>query len=165
MIFSTKSKLEQFEKYYDEFGDSFTIPATIDSLEYSMKQVRENGKTLKNLKKAEEDIIADFEEEHNIKTKFGLFRPLKAFFHEVRGFSSLTFQFYGGDVKQNFNDGISYYFVPSDFNIEEDLDDIKANRREFNQGLKRSTFKILKDKWIKDSLEKESLISEKDYEL
>ena len=162
MIFSTQSKLEQFEKYYDEFGDSFTIPATIDSLQYSMKQVRDNDKTLKNL---QAEDIADFEEEHNIKTKFGLFRPLKAFFHEGRGMSSLTFRFYGGDVKQNFVDGISYYFVPRDFNVEQNLDDIKANRRDFNEGQKRSTFKILKDKWIEDCLEKESLISEKNYEL
>ena len=34
-----------------------------------------------------------------------------------------------------------------------------------NEGQKRPTFKILKDKWIEDCLEKENLISEKDYEL
>ena len=162
MIFSTEGKLKQFENNYDEFGDSYTIPANIDSLQYSMKQVRDNDKALKNLQAKD---IADFEEENNIRTKFGLFRPLKAFFHEGRGMSSLTFRFYGGDVKHNFNDGISYYFVPRDFNVEQDLDNIKANRRDFNEGQKRPTFKILKDKWIEDCLEKENLISEKDYEL
>ena len=61
----------------------------------------------------------------------------------------------------NFN-GITYYFVKSDDHSEEDLQNIKAKRRDL-QGQK--TFKILTEDWIDDCIEKKTLISETDYEL
>ena len=163
VLFATEDTNEQFEDYYDQFGDSYSHNATLDSLKYSINQVREKGEALEDLTATE---IAQFENEHrdtfskNLKLA-GLFRALTASFHKDLEISSLTFRFYGGQVEKSFI-GISYYFVKSDDYSKEDLQNIKAKRRDL-QG--RKTFKILTEDWIDDCIEKKTLISETDYEL
>ena len=163
VLFATEETNEQFEDYYDQFGDSYSHNASLDSLKYSIDQVREKGEALEDLTATE---IAQFENEHsdtfskNLKLA-GLFRALTASFHKDLEISSLTFRFYGGQVEKSLI-GISYYFVKSDDYSKEDLQNIKAKRRDL-QGQK--TFKILTEDWIDDCIEKKTLISETDYEL
>ena len=163
VLFATEDTNLQFEDFYDQFGDSYTHNASLDSLKYSMNQVREKGEALEDLtatkiKQFENKYSDTFSE--NLKLA-GIFRTITASFHKKLEISSLTFRFYGGQVEKNFN-GITYYFVKSDDHSEEDLQNIKAKRRDL-QGQK--TFKILTEDWIDDCIEKKTLISETDYEL
>ena len=160
-VYANDETREAFDHNYDEFGDSFSSPSDMDSLKYSIARVREQGCGLKNLKSAD---IADFEQKHDI-TKYGLFRTFKAFFHEGRGLSSITFQFYGGQVRSNSTDaGLCYYFVSAEEGLSlHEVQKIKAERRKIKDQF--PTFKIVTDDWIEDCIEKGELISDKDYEL
>ena len=95
------------------------------------------------------------------KSVGGLFRPFKAYFHQnVPETYRYTFQFYGGQVEQNFNSfEFSHYFV-LDETEENDLNSIKTDRR---KNLTEKAFKILNIDWITKCLQEKRLVEENQY--
>ena len=95
------------------------------------------------------------------KSVGGLFRPFKAYFHQnVPKTYKYTFQFYGGQVEENFDSfDFSHYFVLED--IEEiDLKTIKTDRR---NNLTEKAFRILNIDWITNCLQEKRLVEENQY--
>lgn len=151
MIFTTEETQEAFDILYDQFGDSYGFRSNLESLKYSMDQVMQQGKW----SMMTSDQIADFEAEYDFKHVYGLFRSLKADFHDELDLEKLSFQFYGGQVE---NTNYSIYFVPDDLNPKE-LKLIKAKRR----NLDGKPYKILMVDWIRLCIEKKDLINEQDF--
>ena len=74
-----------------------------------------------------------------------------------------TFQFYGGQVEEQFDEflnNFSYYFVTEDIE-ESDLKSIKTARR--NDAREKKAFRILNYDWISNCLQEERLVDENDY--
>ena len=94
----------------------------------------------------------------------GLFRPFKAYFHKsVPETYRYSFQFYGGQVEEQFDEflnNFSYYFVTEDIE-ENDLKTIKTARR--NDVREKKAFRILNYDWISNCLQEKRLVDENDY--
>jgi len=163
MIFTAEETQESFDQVYDQFGDSYGSRATLESLEYSMKQVEVQELELKNLNAFD---IADIEDQYGISGTSigGLFRPFKAYFHKsVPETYRYTFQFYGGQVEEQFDEflnNFSYYFVTEGVG-ENDLKIIKTARR--NDVREKKAFRILNYDWISNCLQEKRLVDENDY--
>ena len=154
MVFATPETEEALKANYDLFGDSFGLRASLDSLKYSMDQVKAKGQA----QALTYEEMADFELEHNM-TEFGLFRPLTAVFESGLELAKLAFEFYGGRVLQNIEDpGLAYYVVSGP---EVDLSHVKAMRRPL-QGQK---FKIVNVEWVERCVEGGEMLCDTDFML
>ena len=91
----------------------------------------------------------------------GLFRPFKAYFHKsVPETFHYIFQFYGGEVEDNFeNSTFSHYFVHEEIE-DNDLKTIKTQRR---NNVREKAFKILNYDWISNCLQEKRLVDENEY--
>lgn len=86
LVYCTEETRRRFQGAFDEFGDCFAEPASLESLKYSMARVREKGAEVE----VSRDTMASFESELMEKRpKLGLFREC-LFYVDRNGTNGLT---------------------------------------------------------------------------
>lgn len=159
---------KQIALLYDSYGDSFTQPSTLDSLENCLKNVQEMG----DIQKLTADQLLSMDEElFNGPSPFAIFRGCTAYFDvhcevndtyrtKVSGLNiaAIDFKFQGGTAESTISDKVTHVVLHS-----EHLQNLPQICVQLNS-LRNNLF-IVSHKWILDSWLKRKRLSEEDYVL
>lgn len=170
MVHTTEETAAAFARNFDQYGDSYTQPATADSLKYSMEQVRLKGAKAK----VTHATKARFESKNFAEGayKYGLFRQAVVYVDRYAkvgdastaidlhplSMDELALKMYGGMVVSELEPGVTHAVVRGKDTVR--LDALKDERRN-----RREKFHIVTEKWIQDCVDAGRLLGEKEYEL
>ena len=150
-LYITEETQSELDPYFDQYGDSYKIHATKDSLAFSIQKAKEEGQKLLCTEE-----MTDFEFEYG-RLKYGLFRSIKATFYDGLDLSLWTFRYYGGQVCDICDS--EYFIVPEDIDKTE-IEVLKSQRRK-----SKSAYKIVTEDWIDACVDDNQLISDLAYML
>ncbi|XP_076463012.1 LOW QUALITY PROTEIN: DNA ligase 4-like [Babylonia areolata] len=171
MIHTSPATRRQFQRDYDDYGDSFTDDVTEEQLRHIFSSMDKDEDIV--IPPVSSDAIAELEEEHFAdESPYGLFRTCRMYMDSnlVVGDESthlptssldllaLELRFFGATVVSQLDSQVSHVVVEeSDLSR---LDQLKAVRRG-----RQKKFRIVTKKWIKACMEEGGLCAEKTFEL
>ncbi len=163
MIYATDETKEAFEINFDQYGNSYKQKSTMESLKYSMEQVKKSGKA-----RVTDEEIAEIEHEYKAfgLGKYGFFCGCRAHFltKDKDGASvdlaMANFRFYGGKVV----DSLSQPEIEQLTHVLVFEEDLVAKAKSARRKLAKK-FHIVSPNWIDECIVNRENLAAEDFEL